>query len=488
MVVLHLLEIATKKFYLMDFFYPYFDGSFRELAQSHEVLSPYNGTTVGKTFIADIDQVKEAIDAAIKCREEAANLPVYRRYEALMFIADQIHQRQAEFVNLICLEAAKPYKYAFSEVRRAEEVFKAAAEESKRIPGEYLSLDHSPAGEGKEGWVKYFPIGTVAGISPFNFPLNLAVHKIAPAIAAGCAIILKPSSLTPLSTLALAQIIAAAELPRGMVNIVPAKREAGDQLVTDPRIQLLSFTGSAEVGWQMKARAGRKRVLLELGGNAGMIVAPTADLSLAVEKALVGGFSYSGQVCIHTQRILVHVSLFDEFLTRFMEGVKSLRFGDPLDLATDISVMIDEGNAKRVEQWVNEALDGHARIVCGGNRKDSYFEPTIIVGAKPGMKVRDEEVFGPIVLVDSYQDFEDAINQINQSRYGLQAGLFTNNLQEINLAFHRLNVGGLIINDAPSFRVDHMPYGGVKDSGFGREGVKYSLNHMLEPKILVKEF
>ena len=472
----------------MDLFYPYVDGAFRELAQPLEVLSPYDGTLVGTSFVAGQELVEEAIDAAVRCREAAAALPVYRRYEALMFIAEQISRRKDEFVSLICREAAKPYKYALSEVRRAVEVFRAAAEESKRIPGEYLSLDHTPAGVGKEGWVKYFPIGPVAGISPFNFPLNLAVHKIAPAIAAGCSIVLKPSSLTPLSTLALARIIAAAELPRGMVNIIPAKRQAGDLLVTDPRIRLLSFTGSAEVGWDMKARSGRKRVVLELGGNAGMIVAPTADLSQAVQKALVGGFSYAGQVCIHTQRILVHVSVFDEFLSLFAEGVRSLRFGDPLDPSTDISVMIDQGNAERVEQWVNEALAGHARLICGGTRRGSYYEPTVITGARPGMKIRDEEVFGPVVLVDSYQDFDQALNDINNSRYGLQAGLFTRDLQEINLAFRKLEVGGLIINDAPTFRVDHMPYGGVKDSGFGREGVKYAMLDMLEPKILVKEY
>lgn len=318
--------------------------------------------------------------------------------------------------------------------------------------------------------------------------MNLAVHKIAPAIAAGCSIVLKPSSLTPLSTLALARIIAAAELPRGMVNIIPAKRQAGDLLVTDPRIRLLSFTGSAEVGWDMKARSGRKRVVLELGGNAGMIVTPTADLTQAVQKALVGGFSYAGQVCIHTQRILVHVSVFDEFLSLFTEGVRSLKFGDPLDPSTDISVMIDQGNAERVEQWVNEALAGHARLICGGTRRGSYYEPTVITGARPGMKIRDEEVFGPVVLVDPYEDFNQALSEINNSRYGLQAGLFTRDMHEINLAFRRLEVGGLIINDAPTFRVDHMPYGGVKDSGFGREGVKYALLDMLEPKILVKEY
>lgn len=472
----------------MDLFYPFVDGSFREGSELLEVRSPFDGSVVGTTFLCGAERVDDAIAAAQRCREEAAQLPVYRRYNALMFIAEQINRQQDEFVRLISREAAKPYKYALSEVRRAVEVFKAAAEESKRIPGEYLSLDHTPAGKGKEGWVKYFPIGPIAGISPFNFPLNLAVHKIAPAIAAGCPIILKPSSLTPLSTLALARIIAAAELPRGMVNIIPAKRKAGDQLVTDPRIRLLSFTGSAEVGWDMKARAGHKRVVLELGGNAGMIVAPTANLELAVSKGLIGGFSYSGQVCIHTQRILVHVSLYDDFLNRFTEGVKSLRSGDPLNPATDISVMIDEENAKRVEQWTLEALAAGARVVCGGNRKGSYFEPTVITGARPGMKIRDEEVFGPVVLVDSYENFEEALHEINNSRYGLQAGLFTYDLREINLAFQKLEVGGLIINDSPTFRIDHMPYGGVKDSGLGREGIKYAMLDMLEPKILVKEF
>ncbi|MGC8866125.1 MAG: aldehyde dehydrogenase family protein [Bacteroidales bacterium] len=472
----------------MELLYPWVNGTFREGYELLEVRSPFDGSVVGTTYLCEAERVEEAIVAAHRCREEAAQLPVFKRYNALMFIAEQLSRKQDEWVRLIAREAGKPHKYALSEVRRAIEVFKAAAEECKRLPAEYLSLDHTPAGLGKEGWVKYFPIGPVAGISPFNFPLNLAVHKIAPAIAAGCPIVLKPSSLTPLSTLALARIIAAAELPRGMVNIIPAKRKAGDLLVTDPRIRLLSFTGSAEVGWDLKARAGRKRVVLELGGNAGMIVAPTAALDLAVGKALIGGFSYAGQVCIHTQRILVHVSLYHNFLNRFVEGVKSLKYGDPLDPATDISVMIDGENAKRVEQWTLEALEAGARVVCGGRRKDNYFEPTVITGARPGMKILDEEVFGPVVLVDPYEDFEGALEEINNSRYGLQAGLFTYDLREINLAFQKLEVGGLIINDSPTFRVDHMPYGGVKDSGMGREGIKYALLDMLEPKILVKEF
>ena len=472
----------------MEYFYPYIDGAFRDTSESLQVRSPFDGEVVGTTFVAGSEWVDQAIAAALRCKENAAELPVYSRYKALSFIAEQIGRQQDDFIKLICQEAAKPYKYAYSEVRRAIEVFRAAAEESKRMPGEYISLDHTPAGAHMEGWVKYFPIGPVAGISPFNFPLNLAVHKIAPAIAAGCSIVLKPSSITPLSTLALARIIAAAELPRGMVNIIPAKRKAGDLLVTDPRIRLLSFTGSAEVGWDMKARAGRKRIVLELGGNAGMIVAPTADINNAVEKALMGGFSYAGQVCIHTQRILVHASLFDEFLRRFTEGVKSLRYGDPLDPSTDISVMIDQDNAERVEQWTHEALEAGARLVCGGNRMGNYFEPTVITGARSGMKIRDEEVFGPVVLVDPYDDFEEALQEINNSRYGLQAGLFTYDLREINLAFQKLEVGGLIINHSPTFRVDHMPYGGVKDSGFGREGIKYAMLDMLEPKILVKEY
>jgi acyl-CoA reductase-like NAD-dependent aldehyde dehydrogenase len=347
-------------------------------------------------------------------------------------------------------------------------------------------MEWTPSGEGKEGLLRYFPLGLVAGISPFNFPLNLAVHKIAPAIAAGCPIILKPSSSTPLSTLLLSRIIARTGLPGGAVSVLPMNRQTGNRLVTDNRFAMLSFTGSPEVGWNMKSDAGRKNVILELGGNAGVIVGPGADTGDAVKKCVKGGYAYSGQVCIHTQRIFVHESLYESFLENFVSEVKKLRNGNPLEPQTDISVMIDEANASRVENWVNEAIGDGAGLLCGGKRTKNYMEPTVLTNTNAKMKVCAEEVFGPVVSINAYKHFGDALNNINNSRYGLQAGLFTNSIDEMNLAFRKLQVGGIMINDVPGFRVDHMPYGGVKDSGDGREGVKYSIYNMLEPRLLVK--
>jgi glyceraldehyde-3-phosphate dehydrogenase (NADP+) len=354
------------------------------------------------------------------------------------------------------------------------------------LPKEYISLDWTPAGEHKEGFVKYFPIGIVAGIAPFNFPMNLAVHKIAPAIAAGCPIILKPASATPLSTLELARIIDETEWPKGAVSVLPMDRVAGNQLVTEKRFSLLSFTGSPEVGWEMKKNAGKKKVVLELGGNAGVIVARTAELDDALKKCLVGGFAYSGQICIHAQRLFVHSSLFSTFIQRFTEMVKALKNGAPEDNSTDVSVMIDEENAKRVESWVNEAVAAGAKVLCGGRRDKSFFYPTLITGTTGEMKVNAEEVFGPVVIVETFDHFTDAIAMMNNTRFGLQAGVFTNDASEIDAAFNGIQTGGVIINDVPTFRVDHMPYGGVKDSGLGREGVKYAIHDMLEARILVK--
>ncbi|MBU2650811.1 MAG: aldehyde dehydrogenase family protein, partial [Bacteroidetes bacterium] len=348
-------------------------------------------------------------------------------------------------------------------------------------------IDWTPAGTGKEGIVGYFPIGLVAGISPFNFPLNLAVHKIAPAIAAGCPIILKPSSNTPLSTLLLATIIDQTELPKGAVSILPMDRKTGNLMVTDERFKLLSFTGSPEVGWKMKEDAGKKKVILELGGNAGVIVSNSANLEKAVPKCVNGGFAYSGQVCIHTQRIYVQEDVFERFADMFVEQTRKLNAGDPENPETDISVMIDEENAKRVEVWVQEAIDDGAAILCGGKRKAAYFEPTVLTNTRFDMKVCSLEIFGPVVVIEKYRSFQDAVNEINKGRFGLQTGVFTNRIDEMNMAFHDLEVGGVIINDVPTFRVDHMPYGGVKDSGLGREGVKYAMMDMLEPKILVKD-
>lgn len=330
------------------------------------------------------------------------------------------------------------------------------------------------------------PVGLMAGIAPFNFPLNLAVHKIAPAIAAGNPVILKPARSTPLSVLELAKIIDRTSLPKGALSILPMDREAGNQLVTDYRFKMLSFTGSPAVGWKMKREAGRKKVLLELGGNAGVIVGDTADLGKAVPKCVIGGYAYSGQVCIHVQRIYVHEKIFDRFAEMFTERVKKLKSGNPLDPATEISVMIDEENATRVEEWVQESVEEGARVLLGGKKKGTWFEPTVLTKTATSMKVCALEIFGPVVTLEKFSDFEEAVAFINDSRYGLQAGVFTNRLDEMNHAFNHIRVGGVIINDVPTFRVDHMPYGGVKDSGFGREGVKYSIREMMEPRLLVK--
>lgn len=464
----------------------YIAGKFRQTEKTVEVRNPYNNELVGIACIGSKDDLEDAIKGAESVFPSLKTLPSFKRYHILMHIHRRLETDKQRLAEILAQEAAKPIKLAIGEIERASETFKIAAEECKRLPKEYISLDWTPAGEGKEGLVKYFPIGLIAGISPFNFPMNLAVHKIAPAIAAGCPIILKPSTSTPLSTLELAKIIDETELPKGAVSIIPMDRQTGNQLVTDERFKLLTFTGSPEVGWKMKEQAGKKKVVLELGGNAGVIVSDSCDLELSLKKCLAGGFAYAGQVCIHAQRIYIQEKIFDEFLKRFAALASQLKTGDPLDPETDITSMIDESNAKRVEDWVAEAVNYGARIVCGGKRKGSFYEPTVLTGTKTEMKVCALEVFGPVVVVEPYAEFKDAVGQINNSRYGLQAGVFTNRVDEMNHAFEHLEVGGVIINDVPTFRVDHMPYGGVKDSGAGREGVKYSIHDMMEARLLVK--
>lgn len=471
----------------MEKFYQiYLGGEFRTTKDILKVYNPFNQEEIASTYRAGEAELEEAINKAIAVKDALADMPSGRKYDALMQIAHEMKSANQELANLISLESGKPIRYALGEVDRAVQTFIVAAEECKRIPAEYLDIEWTAAGEGKDAIVRYFPIGLVAGISPFNFPLNLAVHKLAPAIASGCPIILKPSSSTPLSTLRLAQIIDKTDLPKGAVSILPMNRETGNAMVADERFKLLTFTGSPAVGWKMKTDAGKKKVLLELGGNAGVIVSESAELNKAVEKCISGSFAYSGQVCIHTQRIYVKEKIIDEFTRKFIAGVKELRRGDPLDIQTDISTMIDKANAKRVEAWVNEAIDSGAELLCGGNRDGSYFEPTVLTNTVSEMKVCGLEIFGPVVTIEKYSNFQEALEYINDSKYGLQAGVFTNEISQMNAAFRQLEVGGIIINDIPGFRVDHMPYGGVKDSGYGREGVKYSMHDMLEPRLLVK--
>jgi acyl-CoA reductase-like NAD-dependent aldehyde dehydrogenase len=464
----------------------YVGGVFLETATKLDVVNPFTQEQFASTFLAGKEELEMAIQKAEAVRMELRKMPSYKRYEILMQIAKEIKKDRTPLAEILSKESAKPMKYALAEIDRAAQTFIVAAEESKRLPKEYVSLDWTAAGEGKEGLVNYFPIGLVAGIAPFNFPLNLAVHKIAPAIAAGCPIVLKPASSTPLSTLELAKIIDKTDLPKGAVSILPMNRVAGNQLVTDERFNLLSFTGSPVVGWEMKRNAGKKKVVLELGGNAAVIITESANLEKAIQKSVVGGFAYSGQICIHAQRFYVQETIFEKFTTAFVDASKKLRQGNPIKTTTDISSMIDEENAIRVESWIKDAVTKGAKVLLGGKRIGSYVEPAIITNTIPDMSVCAEEVFGPVVVIEKYKTINEAIAMVNDSKFGLQAGIFSDSTSEINLVFNELEVGGVILNDVPTFRIDHMPYGGVKDSGLGREGVKYAIMDMLEPKLLVK--
>jgi len=466
----------------------YCAGKFIETSEYLDVNNPYTQKVEALTFLAGQNELEYAIDAALAVEKNMKELPVYKRYQILKYVALKIEEQADEFSRILALEAGKPLRFAKAEISRAIQTFIVAAEECKRLPGELLSIDWTPDAKNKEGIVKYFPIGLVAGISPFNFPLNLVAHKVAPAIAAGCPIIMKPASNTPLSTLLLAKIVDATDLPKGAFSVLPMNRETGNNLVIDERFKLLTFTGSPDVGWTMKNNAGKKKVVLELGGNAGVIISETADIKTAAQRCVVGGFSYSGQVCIHAQRIFVHEKIYNNFIDEFLPMVKTLRIGDTADINTDFSVMIDEKNALRVESWINEAIEGGAHLLYGGKRIKNLVEPTVLVNTDKEMKVNCKEIFGPVVTITSFSTFEEAVEMLNYGKYGLQAGVFTNAINEMNYAFEQINVGGVILNDIPTFRVDHMPYGGIKDSGLGREGVKYAIQDMMEAKILVKNF
>ena len=408
----------------------YVGGEFVETQNKLKVVDPFTQQVFATTYLGGSEELEMAIKKAESIKEELKNLPSYKRYEILMQIANEMKSNRDYLATVLCNESAKPIRYALAEIDRAVQTFIVAAEESKRLPKEYISLDWTIAGEGKEGIVKYFPLGLVAGIAPFNFPMNLAVHKIAPAIAAGCPIILKPASSTPISTLELAKIIDKTALPKGAVSIIPMNRLAGNQLVTDERFKLLSFTGSPLVGWEMKRNAGKKKVVLELGGNAAVIITPSANIEKTIVKCVVGGFAYSGQVCIHAQRFYVHESVFEKFTQEFVEATKKLKQGNPKEAATDISSMIDEENAKRVEAWIYEASQQGATVLLGGKREGTFVEPTIITNTTKSMNVCSEEIFGPVVTIEKYSTFKEAVALVNNSDFGLQAGVFTNELSE----------------------------------------------------------
>jgi acyl-CoA reductase-like NAD-dependent aldehyde dehydrogenase len=461
------------------------DGKWVEEGDEVEIRAPWDGSTVGRVFQGRREHAEAAIRSAVKAFGTTRRLPAFERQRVLRRVAQNIADRKQEFCRTLAQEAGKPIKAARTEVERAIFTFNVAAEESTRIYGEYLPLDWQEFTAGRWGIVRRFPVGPIAGITPFNFPLNLVAHKVAPAIAAGCTMVIKPAPQTPLSALLLAEAVQQAGWPDGALNVLPLSNDDASLLVTDERLKLISFTGSAPVGWDIKRRAGKKKIVLELGGNAGVIVHSDADIAYAAERCVAGGFAYAGQTCISVQRILVQRSVCAKFTDFLVAGVKNLKMGDPLDDSTDIGPLIRESDAVRAADWVQEAVRGGARLLCGGQRKGSMLEPTVLTGTRPDMKVSCQEIFAPVVIIEPYDDFQDAVSQVNNSAYGLQAGVFTRDVKSLFDAYEELEVGALIAGDIPTFRIDHMPYGGVKDSGFGREGLRYAIEEMTEPRLLV---
>ena len=442
-------------------------------------------TPAGTTFNATEAQYEEAVEAAVAAFEVTRVLPAYERGRILREISAGIKARREELGRLIALEAGKPIRDALVEVDRATLTFRLGAEEAERMTGEVIPLDLLPSSKDRIGITRRFPIGPIAAISPFNFPLNLAAHKLAPAIASGNPIVLKPPSKDPLTMLTVAEIIEAAGVPAGSVSILPMTRELGDRMVADPRFKLLTFTGSPSVGWRMKDRAGKKKVVLELGGNAGVIVDKSADLDWAVKRCLIGGFAYAGQVCISVQRAFIHEDVWDEFLEKFVAGARELKVGDPLDPTTDLGPMVDAHAAGRTQRWVDEAVAMGGKVLAGGKADGTFFPPTILTDVPPEAQVCSNEAFAPLVVAFPFRDLDEAIAGVNDSMFGLQTGVFTNDLAGAWRAFGELEVGGVIVNDIPTYRIDHMPYGGVKDSGLGREGLRWAIEDMTEIRIMV---
>ncbi|HEX6141038.1 MAG TPA: aldehyde dehydrogenase family protein [Candidatus Limnocylindria bacterium] len=459
-------------------------GEFVEAGTPLEVTNPANGETVATTFQAGPAQLEDATRAAVDAFQQTRRLPSYARRDALQHVAQRISEEADDLAELLTRESGKPMRDARGEVARAALTFRTAAEEALRINGEWLPLDWNAANRGRSGIVRRYPIGPVAGISPFNFPINLAAHKVAPAIAAGCSIVLKPPSKDPLVMLRVARYLAETDLPAGAVSILPMDRPTGDAMVRDERFKLLSFTGSPSVGWKMKADAGRKKVVLELGGNAGVIVDETADIDWAVNRIAFGAFAYAGQVCISVQRTYVVDAVYDAFASAFVERVRQLKVGDPLDPATDLGPMVDARAVARTGEWVREALAMGATALVGGEPDDLLYPPTVLVDVPKEARVCGEEVFAPVVNLFRVPDFAAAVAEINDSQFGLQCGVFTNDLERTLAAHDELEVGGVIVNDVPTWRIDPMPYGGVKDSGLGREGLRYSIEDMTEPRLL----
>jgi len=468
--------------------YPYFLANKAVAANADlEVTDKYSGEVATRVALADAKAINAGIAAAVEAQEPLRKMAPFQRQAVLEHCVRRFRERYDELAMALCVEAGKPIRDSRGEVTRLIDTFKCAAEESVRIDGEVINLEISQRARGYRGFTKRVPIGPCSFISPFNFPLNLAAHKVAPALAVGCPFVLKPASRTPIGALIIGEVLAETDLPRGAFSILPAHRDGADLFTTDERFKLLSFTGSPAVGWDLKARAGKKKVVLELGGNAACIVdADQGDrLDFVIERMVFGAFYQSGQSCIKAQRILVQEDFYDRFRDAFVAATSRLVAGDPKDEKTFIGPMIDEKEAKRLDDWVQAAVKAGARLLCGGRRNRAMLEATVLENVDPQQKVSCMEAFGPVAILQKYKDFGDAIRMVNDSTFGLQAGVFTFDVRKAMRAWDELEVGGVVIGDVPSFRVDNMPYGGVKDSGLGREGIRYAIEDMTEIRLMV---
>ena len=462
----------------------YLAGQWINSTNKIKVESPYDNQHVGTVSAAQKSDYTQAIDAAEKAFEITRDLPCYVREKICLDIYHGLIKNREKFARMMTLEMGKAIRDSRVEVDRAANCFKIAAEESKRIGGEILDLDWLPGSEERLALIRRFPIGVVAGISPFNFPLNLVAHKVAPAIASGCPMVLKPASKTPIIALMLAELIDKTEWPKGALSVLPGSSRESTPLIDDPRVKLITFTGSSPVGWWIKANSGQKKTVLELGGNAGVAVADDADIDFAVSRLVYGAFGQAGQSCISVQRIFVHAKVYDKFVRKFKAAIAKIKMGNPLNDKTDLGPMVDIESAKKVEEWINEAVAGGAKLLAGGKRRGRKMPPTLLGNVKTSMNVCSQEAFAPLAVLFKYSNFKKMIDQINNSEFGLQAGVFTNRVGDIFYAFKRIETGGVIINDIPTYRVDHMPYGGVKMSGMGREGIKYGIEDMTEMKMV----
>ncbi len=454
--------------------------------QIKAIKSPFNGKEIGEAAFGGPEEIEKGVVATVEGFPKISRMPAHERSRILQKISEIMTKNSDELAEIIRDEAGKPIRLAKAEVERAITTFATAADEALRIDGELIPFDINPRGTGRLGLIRRFPVGPVLGITPFNFPLMLVSHKVAPAIASGNSIMLKPASQTPMSALSLAKITLEAGLPAGVFNVIPCSGAHAEPLAADERFKKLTFTGSPVVGWKLKSQASRKKVTLELGGNAAAVVEPDANLDDAASKLSVGSFAYAGQTCISVQRIFVQESIYDQFVELFLKAVrKEVPYGDPADPAVICGPIIDSDNIRRIEDWVSEAKTKGAQIQMGGERKDTVISPTVLTNVDPKAKIFCQEVFGPTVAISTYKTFDEALKKVNDSKFGLQAGIFSKDIEKVFQAFRELEVGGIIHNDGPSFRVDQMPYGGVKESGFGREGLRYAIHDMTEPRLLI---